>query len=188
MVLKNDIYEVNIDMVLQNEDINNVYDLVEKDDARLIELDNVLDVNQWRLYKIDVKDGTNHDIIYLLGSPYSALDNCFILDNEKIKVLNDNYLLDIDLESMDLVEKLELLDYSTGIEIMKYIDGYLVHGERELIRINEYNDVLWVFTGKNLLISGDEGKRALKVENDIIYIEDLYGEIYCLNSMGEELK
>jgi len=78
---------------------------------------------------------------------------------------------------------------SAGAVIAAYScgEGYLLHGELEIIRLSKELTSLWAFLGNDIFVSRSGDKNALEMKPDRICVRDWRGGCYEIDYDGKLL-
>jgi len=128
----------------------------------------------------------NKKCIALIGRMYGDTSHCTFITNNILYILVDDYLAIVDLDSLTLISKVNIISSGTGIALYDFDNGLLVHGEIEIIKTDYAGNKEWSFSGRDIWVTMD-GTDALRIVGNNIHLRDFYGDIYILNSHGEEI-
>jgi len=142
-------------------------------------------------YEITVQ--SNHDAfddnkkcIALIGRMYGDTSHCTVIVNNRLAILVDDYLTIVDLDSLTLINKVNVISFGTGIALYDFDNGLLVHGEIDIIKTDYAGNKEWSFSARDIWETMD-GTDALRIVGGNIYLKDFYGDAYILNNKGEEV-
>ena len=124
--------------------------------------------------------------IALIGRMYGNISHCTVIVNNNLAILVDDYLAIVDLDNLMLISKVNIISFGTGIALYHFDNGLLVHGEIEIIKTDYAGNKEWSFSGRDIWVTMD-GTDALRIVGNNIHLRDFYGDIYILNSHGEEI-
>lgn len=122
----------------------------------------------------------------LIGSFYADAEHCAVLDGSLLTVLMDDDIVLFDLTAMSVVKHKSIGD-ETYFSIYPITDGYLVHGELSVLRLDKNFQQIWSFYGSDILVIHDGNRAAFRIENDQILLEDWNSIKYALNMDGKLL-
>lgn len=71
-------------------------------------------------------------------------------------------------------------DSATCIGIYKVSDGYIVHGELEISKIDSRGNIIWKRSGRDIFTTL-EGIDNFRIENNAIYVTDWQNNTYCFD-------
>ena len=124
--------------------------------------------------------------IAFIGRGYGSVENCAVLEDNTLVILIDNYLVFIDLITQNLLLKIKVIDFGTGIEIYAFDDGYIVNGEVDIIKVDKLGNKIWSFSGGDVWVRPD-GESSISIQRDKLLLTDFEGYEYHLNRLGKEI-
>ena len=137
-------------------------------------------------YSISIISKTECALIVVVGRAFGCIENCAVLENDRLVVLVDNYLAFINLINYQLMDKIKIIDFGTGIEIHSFDNGYVVNSELDIIKINKHGIKEWSFSGRDIWVTPN-GERSLIITSDKLCLTDWYGNKYLVNKDGDEI-
>jgi len=78
-------------------------------------------------------------------------------------------------------------DTATCLQVFKFENDYLVHGELEISRIDKNGNIKWQFSGADIFVSF-EGAEEFILNPDHILLKDFSGRQYKIDFDGQELR
>ena len=135
-------------------------------------------------FVITIQTGQDKTCIALIGSIYASPDQCAVLDGSNLTVLMDEEIVQIDLQSMQIA-KLQIVSDTTLFSIYPIDEGYIIHGEMEILRLDSNYMRIWDFWGSDIFVTQDRTHEAFKMENNQILLEDWNGVRYALDMDGK---
>ena len=146
--------------------------------------------NMYSTLCISVMGATNAEIA-LVGDYYTSDIDCAILEDNILTVLQNDYISQIDLETVQIFAGYELDVLGTTFSIYRMSDGYLIYGEIEIIKLDNEFNVAWKFSGKDIFVSITD-KNAFELTDRSIKVYDFEDNFYEIDFNGnlirEELK
>jgi hypothetical protein len=146
--------------------------------------------NMYRTLCISVT-GTKNAEIALVGDYYTSDIDCAILEDNILTVLQNDYISQIDLETVQIIAGYELDVLGTTFSIYRMSDGYLIYGEIEIIKFDNEFNVAWKFSGRDIFVSITD-KNAFELTDRSIKLYDFEDNFYEIDFNGnlirEELK
>jgi len=124
--------------------------------------------------------------IAFIGRIYGDTSRCTVISNNNLAILVDDYLAIVDVNSLKLINKVNIISLGTGIALYDFDDGLLVHGEMDIIKTDYVGNEEWSFSARDIWVTMD-GTDALRIEGKRIYLKDFYGGTYTLDNHGEEI-
>ena len=92
----------------------------------------------------------------------------------------------IDLESMNLIEEYQVEDMACNFGIYRIDDGYIIHGEMEIKKLDFNFNKVWGFYGRDIFVSVNN-KKAFEISNNKIKLYDFEDNYYELDFDGNEI-
>lgn len=112
-------------------------------------------------------------------------DNSFIIRNSQIYICVCNKVYCLKLPSLE-IEWIKQLDDITNYSINSFKNDFIIHGELEIIRLNQNGDIVWRFGGKDIFVS-ETGKNNFCIDKSLIEVKDWKGNKYIINEYGQEI-
>jgi len=79
-----------------------------------------------------------------------------------------------------------IADMATSFEIFPIRDGYIVHGELQITRLNKNGIMLWQTYGADIFVTVD-GSEQFEVTESYIIATDWNNDVYVINFDGETI-
>lgn len=143
------------------------------------------DDDMYTTFAIDVK-GKNSAKIALTGNYYSYPENCAILEERRLIVLQNYDIYVIDLEEMRITGKYYVEDMACNFGIYRIADGYIIHGEIEIKKLNLQFERIWSFGGRDIFVNPN-GKKEFEIAENTIRLYDFENNYYEIDFDGKEL-
>lgn len=144
----------------------------------------------YKVLHLSAKGVQNADIA-LVGDYYTYLEDCAILEDNILTVLQNDYISQIDLETFQIVASYELDVFGSNFSIHRMTDGYLIYGEIEILKLDNEFNTSWKFSGRDIFVS-ITGKNAFELTDHSIKLYDFEDNFYEIDFDGklinEELK
>lgn len=134
-------------------------------------------------FVIRAKTTSNEVCITLIGSFYSNADHCAVLDGSNLTILMDDEIVLFDLKTVSITAHKTIGD-ETYFSIYPISGGYLIHGELEILRLDNKYERVWSFYGSDIWVTQDGTHEAFMIANDQIMLEDWNGVKYALDMDG----
>lgn len=119
----------------------------------------------------------------LIGSFYANDDQCAVLEGSTLTVLMDDEIVVLDLESISLVRHTAIGDESY-FAIYPIENGYIIHGEQAILRLNRNYETVWHFYGSDIFVTQNNGNGSFAIVDDRIFLEDWNGYKFILDLDG----
>lgn len=181
MILSNEVYGINIskaDYPLRSAETPKY--------SRIFNLHGYKESDFHAAFVIQVKTVGDEVCVALIGFFYADAEHCAVLDGSLLTVLMDDEIVRFDLSDMSIAQHKSIGD-ETYFSIYPIIDGYLVHGELSILRLDKNFHQVWSFSGSDIWVIQKENRAAFLIENDQIFLEDWNGVKYALNMDGKLL-
>ena len=139
-------------------------------------------------YSVSIQDSLrDRDYkVAIIGRAYGSVENSAVLEENRLVVLVDNYLVFFDLTAQQLENKILILDFGTGIEIYPFDEGYIVNGETDIIKVDKFGNKVWDFSGRDIWVRPN-GEPSIKILGDSLLLTDWEGNKYHLDKLGREI-
>lgn len=124
--------------------------------------------------------------IAFIGRPYGGIENCAVLEEDRLVILVDDYMVFFNLFTQKLELKTKIIDFGTGIELYAFADGYIVNGEVDVIKVDKSGNKTWSFSGRDIWVRPN-GESSINIQRDILSLIDFEGYEYHLNKWGKEI-
>lgn len=134
---------------------------------------------------VDVK-GKNSYRFSLIGDCRTNLENCAVLENNRLVILQNWDLYVFDLERRDIAECYDVDNSGCNFGIYKISDGYIIYGELEIQKLDSAFNQVWSFSGWDIFVSAS-GRNAFEIDGKIIKLYDFKDNYYKLDFDGNEI-
>lgn len=169
MVLCNEYARVQIEKV---QDISN------------IQADEILDpenyaAEQWHtILLISVSECEKPFQLLLYCSFLGSYEGCTVLHKRQLLLAKYNTLYTVDIPTGKLTYK-HFPDMAGAFRLYVLQNGYLIHGECEVVKLDFNLNTEWMFSGEDIFASAD-GEECCKVYDDRIELVDFSGNTYTI--------
>jgi hypothetical protein len=137
-------------------------------------------------YSVSVRSLVTDYKIAIIGRGYGSVENCAVLEDDRLIILIDNYIVFFDLIAQNLQLKMKVIDFGTGIEIYAFDDGYIVNGEVDIIKVDKLGNKIWSFSGRDIWVRPN-GESSISIQKDSLILTDFEGYAYHLDKWGKEI-
>lgn len=121
----------------------------------------------------------------LIGDFSSDLDNRAILEERKLIILQKFDLYAFDLEKQNIENHKDIVDdYNFGI--YRIPDGYIIHGELTIKKLDLSFNQLWEFSGRDIFVNIN-GNKEFEIDGKHIKLCDFQDNCYVLDFDGNEI-
>lgn len=128
----------------------------------------------------------NNAIIGAEGGATGLHKTSQIIESNRILICCSNSVFCLEFPTLDLNWKTEV-DEITAFEIIKIEDGYIIHGEMEITRIDDSGKIIWQNSGADIF-STQNSDSNFEVHENLISVTDWNNRIYKWNLDGVEIK
>ena len=142
--------------------------------------------NMYRTLCVSVTGAQNAEIA-LVGDYYTSEIDCAILEGDTLTVLQNDYITQIDLETVQIIASYKLDVFGTTFSIYRMPDGYLIYGEIEIIKLDNEFNVAWKFSGRDIFVSVS-GKDAFEITPNSIKLYDFLDNFYEIDFNGKTIR
>jgi hypothetical protein len=125
--------------------------------------------------------------IALIVDPLTSGQGCAILEGDILTVLQNDRITQIDLGTVQMIANHELDIFGTTFSIHRLLDGYLIYGEIEIIRLDDAFQAVWKFSGKDIFVSVT-GKQPFELTDETIKLYDFEDNFYELDYNGNVIR
>lgn len=141
--------------------------------------------------KIGIKifeDGTelNSAIIGAEGGATGLHKTSQIIESNRILICCSDSIFSLELPSLNLNWKTKV-DEAGAFEIVKIENGFIVHGELKITRIDNDGKIIWQNGGADIFVT-QNGNGDFKVQDNIVKATDWNNKIYKWNLKGVEIE
>ena len=123
----------------------------------------------------------------LVCNYHSTDSDCALLENDVLTILCNDAVVQLDLRNISLrfCRKLDSLGCNFGI--YKVPDGYIIHGETEVVKLDEGLNKLWEFSGIDIYVS-ITGREAFSFGENSIRLYDFEDNFYEIDLQGNLIR
>ncbi len=124
--------------------------------------------------------------IALIGDFFSYDVNCAVIDGEILTVMQNDTLTQLNVLTGELLTHKHVECFGSNIGLYKVKSGYIIHGEVEILMLNENFDVIWRFSGNDIFISSSD-KTSFELCESSIKLYDFNDECYEIDFNGKSI-
>lgn len=139
--------------------------------------------HSYKALRISVKGNAYREVVLIGDECTCVQDNCAILEDDVLTVLLNNHITQINVAALEIVGGYDLDIFGTTFAIYRMVDGYLIYGEIEIIKLDNSFNIVWKFSGKDIFVSVS-GKNAFELTEESIRLYDFEDNFYELNFDG----
>ncbi len=124
--------------------------------------------------------------IALIGSFFSHDFDCAVIDEEVLTIMQKDTITQLNVLSCTLITHKRFECFGSNIGLYKVKSGYIIHGEVEILMLNENFDVMWRFSGNDIFISSSD-KTSFELCESSIKLYDFNDEYYEIDFNGKSI-
>lgn len=124
--------------------------------------------------------------IALIGSYFSSISNCAILDGDILTILQDKMITQIRIMDAAIVRNRSIDCFGCTSGIYKIKQGYIIHGEIEIIMLDFDLNKKWSFSGKDVFVS-TSNREPFILKEKAICLYDFDDNYYELDFDGKQI-
>ncbi|PCE63900.1 hypothetical protein B7P33_11605 [Sediminicola luteus] len=109
-----------------------------------------------------------------------------IVDSNRIVICCSDSVFCLDLPTLNLNWKTKV-DMAAAYEILKIENGFIIHGELEITRIDSDGKIVWQNGGADIFVSRN-GNEDFEVKDNFVKATDWDNRIYKWNLNGVEIE
>ncbi|MFA9214531.1 MAG: hypothetical protein ACEQSR_11900 [Candidatus Methylacidiphilales bacterium] len=125
-------------------------------------------------------------VICSIGGGTGIHDTCTIIENDRLLICCSDTIFCLSIPDLTLYWRTQA-DRATCLEIYKYQDSYIIHGEFEISRLDMNGNVLWQQSGADIFTTLD-GKHSFEINDDYILATDWGNRKYKIDFNGMIIK
>lgn len=130
---------------------------------------------------IDLYD---HEIMLaLVGSHLSDIEGCAVLDGHSLIVMMNDQFFKINVLNGTLIDHKALDVFGSNFALFKINNGYVVHGEVDILFLSESFEITASFSGRDIFVS-ISGKKAFELTKDTVQLYDFEDNCYEIDFAG----
>ncbi len=119
------------------------------------------------------------------GGASGLHEHCYVIDDITLLLCVGDPIFCLGIPSLELLW-ISQVDSACCFGIYKISDGFIIHGELEITRINTSGNIVWQHSGSDIFTTA-KGGDTFKIENDIIYAKSWDHRRYKFSLSGEVL-
>lgn len=122
--------------------------------------------------------------IALIGNLYGHESNCAVLKDRELVVLIDKDIFIVNIDEYKLAKCKKIDCFGDNFAIYLVSNGYIIHGEIEVFKLDYELDKIWEFSGADIFVTQDN-KLPFLIDGDRIKIYDWNGTYYEIDLNGK---
>lgn len=125
--------------------------------------------------------------IAIIGDYHLYDTNCAVLEDSILTVLQNNVVLQLDIFTGMILLKKDISSlYSMNYAIYKVSKGYVIHGELEILGLDNSFNTVWRFEGDDIWNSISDQK-SFEITEEHIILNDFEGNHYVIDMNGRQI-
>lgn len=144
------------------------------------------------------KDDYDSSLLLEIGNDLTTRKVCFRVScyapreqialpigDERLLLMLDTTLCVFNLDTA-IVEKTKDIDsMGSMIAAYPYMDGFILHGEMTIYRVDSDLDIQWEFSGRDIFVRQDSDIPAFQMQEDRICLYDFWDNYYEIDYAGK---
>lgn len=178
MTIKNNYYEIIIE-------VDDTFTLYSTDNIHHYNIiHNPLELrNDYLTFSIEIKTIDTSISVAFIGDRYSFVENCAILRDNTLLILQNNSISQINIFTGELISSNHIEAYGCNFEIHKINNGYIIYGEEEILMLDFNFDVVWRFSVRDIFVTKND-LIPFELCNDLIKLRDFEDNYYEIDFEG----
>ncbi|MDQ0362026.1 hypothetical protein [Breznakia pachnodae] len=174
MILYNSVYEVEITEITKLELTTFKYD-------KIFDYMKLIDSEFSKIWNIFINKSN-----MILVAHMSAPCSCILHESELI-ILLDGYIVILDLNTYEMTAIDDFKNHGCFFAIYEYDEGYIIHGELEIIKLSNDFKIEWSFSGSDIFVRAD-GTECFRIIDDKVEVRCWDGLEVLLDIKGKVIK
>lgn len=125
--------------------------------------------------------------LLLIGSYNAGFDNFAVVDNDNLIILLHTEIYVIGIPNGEIINYVKLGDFFPLWSIYHFDNGFIIHGEIEIIKLSKSFEIEWSFSGSDIFTTPSDSVEDFVIQGDTVHLIDWNGLHYHLNKNGEEI-
>lgn len=117
------------------------------------------------------------------GGPTEPHKKSILIDNNSLIIIIGDSIFSLSLPDLSINWVTECINCITCFEVFNCIDGYIIHGELSIIKLNKLGKIEWEFSGRDIFTTID-GLDDFQVFDGYIIAKDWGYHIYKIDIMN----
>lgn len=143
--------------------------------------------DMYKVFAIDIDLKYKIYNIALVGEFYSLEEDCAILEDNIITILQNDTIVQLNVHNGELLFYKELDTYMPNFGIYKVKEGYILYGELLITMLDEDFNIVWKFGGKDIFVSYTR-RNAFQMCDSMIKLYDFEDNYYEIDYEGKQIK
>lgn len=142
--------------------------------------------DHYKVLSIKVSDGIGETRLAVIGDFFTYDWKCAVLNGDILTVLQNKYLLFINLTDFSLKE-IKPIGFDLNYEIHPCKYGYLIYGEMQILLLDFDFNIKWNFSGFDIFVTNSE-HIPFDFDDEKIMLYDFLDNYYELDYNGNLVK
>jgi len=136
-----------------------------------------------KIFENEIK--LNSALITSEGGASGLHETSQVIENNRILICCCDSVFCLELPTLNLIWRTKV-DWATALQIHKIDNGYIVHGELEITRIDNDGEIIWKNSGADIFVTPD-GKDDFEISSGLIKVMDWDRKSYVWDFDGNEI-
>lgn len=123
----------------------------------------------------------------IIGSHLADIENCALLDGQDLIIMMNEQFFKINVLDGTLINYKAHDVFGSNFALFKIENGYVAHGEVEILFLNEKFELTASFSGRDIFVSVS-GKNPFVLTEDTIQLYDFEDNYYEIDFNGKIIK
>lgn len=119
-----------------------------------------------------------------IGSHLSDIEDCAVLNSQALIIMMNEQFFKINVLDGTLIDYKALDVFGSNFAIFKIDNGYVVHGEVDILFLNENFEIISSFSGRDIFVS-ISGKKAFTLTKNTVQLYDFEDHYYEIDFEGK---
>ena len=137
-----------------------------------------------KIFSLTINSNIQEIRVAIIGDFYSSSEDCAILVDNNLTILQNDTILRIDASTGQLVCFKNIDTLGVNFSIYQVESGYIIYGEIEIIMLDFDFEVKWKFSARDIFVTLDNTK-AFELCNDRIKLLDFEKNYYEIDFNGK---
>lgn len=148
--------------------------------------DNYENGDYFKALKIHIDTFSKAYTILLIGNYYYDDTNSAVLEGDILTVLHNEDITQLRVTDGSIIQRVHIPTLGTNFAIYKVSAKYIIHGEIDIICLDDKFNKLWSFSGRDIWYSCTN-KNPFEICSDRIKLYDFYDNYYEIDFEGKLL-
>jgi hypothetical protein len=135
-------------------------------------------------FSVKIISSNKEVMIALIGGAYSFVEDCAIIKDSTLIILQNETLSFIDLPSGNIVDYKNIDTFGCNFAIYEIVSGYIIYGEIEILKLSFNYDVEWRFSALDIFVTIDD-TIPFEISDKCIKLHDFNNNYYEIDFDGK---